>query len=146
MNCPDCSASINVGQQYCRACGKDLVASGTREIDRRFWGLSVMSLVFAGLLVSITGKMLDLRWLAFAGLYIMVAGMFGIVAFSMLRQTRRRKSVLVDTAGLEPVLPSNTTNKLELPVGHNDYISSVVEGTTDLLEAPVNDSRKSSLL
>lgn len=105
-----------------------------------------MSLVFAGLLVSITGKMLDLRWLAFAGLYIMVAGMFGIVAFSMLRQTRRRKSVLVDTAGLEPVLPSNTTNKLELPVGHNDYISSVVEGTTDLLEAPVNDSRKSSLL
>ena len=38
-----------------------------------------MSLVFAGLLVSITGKMLDLRWLAFAGLYIMVAGMFGII-------------------------------------------------------------------
>jgi hypothetical protein len=60
--------------------------------------------------------------------------MFSIAAVSLLRPARPRKRVA--PALVQPeMLKADTTNKL-LPVGENDFISSVIEGTTELLKIP----------
>jgi hypothetical protein len=100
-------------------------------------------LMFAGLLVSVTGDMLGLRWLAFTGLYIMIGGMFLVAAYGLMRQTLSRKRK-------QPPRPptverADTTNKL-LPIAANDdFILNVTEPTTERLKTTVprrTDSQK----
>jgi hypothetical protein len=76
----------------------------------------------------------------------MVFGMFIIAAYSVMWELRPRKRAL-NTANTPTPTPSiekaDTTSKL-LPVGDADYIPSVVENTTDLLEK-VDAARTKSL-
>lgn len=135
MNCPNCGTPSIADQQFCRACGESLMPGETRRsISPQFWGL-VMA--FAGILIAMSGKLIDLRWLIFSGVFISIAGMWTVVAIPLLRRSRPKKAR--DTSYLQPEsLPrADTTNKLSLPVGENDFVpSSVVEGTTELLKEP----------
>lgn len=100
-------------------------------------------MAFGGLLVALTGKMLELRWLTFTGVFIMIGGIFLVAAYSLLRQSRPRKRKATQPQQPEPALRADTTNKL-LPIGNNDFIPSVVEGTTDLLKTPASRDSASS--
>jgi predicted nucleic acid-binding Zn ribbon protein len=134
MICPKCGKSIESDQRFCRSCGEKLVAGRPNVV--RMAAMGALTLVFAGLMVSIFGKMFEMRWLAYIGLVVMMTGAFAIAAYSLFRETRPRKSTVVPTfqpiATLEKV---DTTNKL-LPLGDTEYIPSVVENTTELLKSP----------
>ena len=147
MNCPQCGSSVVAEQQFCRSCGTVLTAGTPRRFDRRLIGLVTLSLVFLGLLVSVTGGMLELRWLTFTGIFIMIAGMFSVAASTFLRATRPKNNIQ-NLRTLSKILPAtvekaDTTNKL-LPIGSNDFIPSVTEGTTDLLKVPAASDPLSS--
>lgn len=140
MRCPGCGEAIIEDQQYCRVCGAELNAGGTSNTARvRIAGLGVLALMFAGFSTVIFGKMLDVRWLTFLGMFVMITGIFIVPAYVLLVGTRPRKPALKQAAA--PIKPVSiekaaTTSKL-LPVTEADYIPSVVEDTTELLKTPV---------
>ena len=137
MNCPQCGKPIDATQRFCRECGTRLAGDVPNRV--RMGGMAVLSLIFVGLMVAIFGKMFEMKWLAYTGLAVMMTGAFLIAAYSMLRETRPRKPRPLASdpeARAISVEKADTTNKL-LPVGQANYIPSVVENTTDLLETPV---------
>ncbi len=140
MNCPNCGSETFASQQYCRSCGEDLIEDRPRVSRGQIKGLLFLTMGFGGIVLALAGKMLDLRWLTFTGVFIAIGGMFLIAAFSLLRQSlpRKRKRNTSPKAGVE-LEKAGTTNKL-LPIGENDFIPSVAEGTTDLLKTPVSSN------
>jgi hypothetical protein len=96
-------------------------------------------LTFAGIVAAIAGDMEGLRWLKFTGVFIAIAGMFSIVAGSLILEMRGEPKNLPQPATLEKAA---TTNKL-LPVGQNDFVPTVVEDTTELLQ-PVMQKQSQS--
>ena len=132
MNCPNCGLQTLTDQQFCRSCGESLVEDRRRPIPPQFWGL-VMA--FGGILIAMTGKLVDMRWLIFAGVFISVGGMFFIAALTSLRQSRPRKRKANQLQQPDFLTPADTTNKL-LPLGDTDFIPSVTEETTNLLKVP----------
>lgn len=135
MNCTNCGTPTLAEHEFCRSCGTPLSPHKPRGFRPQVWGFALLTLMFGGLMVAMTGKMLDLRWLTFTGVFICMGGMFLMAAFAMYRQSRPKKRrsqrstlpVSLDNAG--------TTNKL-LPLGENDFIPSVTESTTNLLATP----------
>jgi len=94
-------------------------------------------LIFGGLLIAMGGKMWAVKWVLFTGLVITFGGMFAIAAYGLMLQTRPRRSKPKPIVVPRPeVLRADTTNKL-LPIPDNDFIPSVVDDTTELLETPV---------
>jgi hypothetical protein len=91
---------------------------------------------FGGMTIALTGKMLEVRWLTFTGVFILMGGMFVVAALAMLRQSRPRRRRPPRTHESATLSTADTTNKL-LPIGDNDFLPSVTEGTTNLLETPV---------
>ena len=136
MNCPGCGSPTLADQPFCRSCGTGLMADEPRRFNPQVWGLITLMLVFGGLLMAMSGKLFDLRWLIFAGVFVMIGGMFFIAAFAWLRETRPRKRKAVLLPQTKSLEPADTTNKLQLPIGENDFIPSVVDATTNLLEIP----------
>ena len=137
MNCPKCGIQILSDQQFCRSCGADLTAGVRRGFRPQSFGLVALVMTSGGLLVSLAGAMVELRWLIFAGVFIMIGGMFLIAALSMLRQSRPRKGKPNPVQHQIDFEQADTTNKL-LPIGNNDFIPSVTEGTTELLKTPAH--------
>ena len=100
-------------------------------------------MAFGGIMIALAGKMLELSWLTFTGVFIAVGGMFLMAAFSMIRQPRPQRG----GANIPKTLPTarpeseperaGTTNKL-LPIGENDFLPSVIENTTELLTTPAS--------
>jgi predicted nucleic acid-binding Zn ribbon protein len=135
MHCPNCESQTLADQQFCRSCGESLIADEPRRsIPPQFWGL-VMA--FGGILLAMTGKLADLRWLLFAGVFLSIGGMFLIAALSMVLRSRPRKQKSIRQP--DSLSSADTTNKL-LPIGEFDFIPSVTENTTDLLKEPVKRS------
>jgi len=102
----------------------------------RFAGVGMLAVMFVGLLVAMTGKMFGTQWVTYLGVVLVISAMFVLAAFALLWETRprRRTSKPIHIPSPQPILEkADTTNKL-LPVGEVDYIPSVVENTTDLLE------------
>jgi hypothetical protein len=98
-----------------------------------------LAIMFGGLMVAMAGKMADVRWLTFTGIFAVLIGMFLMAAAGMMREygagkPRRRSTPPRPKAGMP--LPADTTNKL-LPVGETDFIPSVTEHTTNLLKVEV---------
>ncbi len=141
MNCPSCGSETFLNQQYCRSCGADLVEDRPRSIRPQIVGLLILTLTFGGLLLAMTGKLFDLRWMIFTGVFVMIGGMFCVAAAALLRQSLPRKRKRKTVEQPEPMLGADTTNKL-LPIGDNDFVPSVVEKTTDLLKTPASTSRE----
>ena len=89
---------------------------------------------FAGIILAIAGSMAGLRWLNFTGVFIAIAGMFSVVAGSLILQMRGPGRPQPKDVSQQPTLErADTTSKL-LPIGQNDFIPSVVEDTTELLQ------------
>lgn len=130
-------------QQFCRSCGISLIEKEKRSFNPRFWGLGVLMLIFTGLLIAVTGKMIGVRWLSFAGLFVMIIGMFFVAAFAMMREMRPRKSKTVPSQPMDSLPPAETTKKLS-PIGDFGYIPSVTEGTTNLLDEKVPATGKAN--
>ena len=137
MNCPACGKSIDEGQNFCRDCGAELIASRPSRV--RMAGVGVIAMMFIGLLVAMFGKMFEMKWLSYLGLVVMFTGAFIIAAYGFLRETRLRKRAKNRSDNFQiPTLSverADTTSKL-LPVGEDNFIPSVVENTTNLLETP----------
>lgn len=84
-------------------------------------------------MVAMTGKMVDLRWMTFTGVFICMGGMFLMAAFAMYRQTSPKKRRAGHAPERDPFIRGDTTNKL-LPIpATDDFVSSVTEATTNLL-------------
>lgn len=136
MNCPNCGSQTKADQHFCRECGASLAEGEKRSFNPRAWGLLILILLFGGLMITMTGKMLDLRWLAFTGFFIIIGSLFSAAALSLWRQTRPRKRKTVSSPQPESFERADTTNKL-FPLGANDdFIPSVTEPTTELLKTP----------
>src|SRR4051812_34555993 len=151
VNCPGCGASVEAGQYFCRACGAAVGSEVWPLIHPRTVMLTAVLLVFAGLIVAVTGGMVDLRWLKFTGVYIMLAGFLSLVAGNLILQriaetrtrwriaderTRRHRSSSPEHS--REIDRADTTNK-PLPVGENDFIPpTVVEHTTKHLKQPAS--------
>jgi predicted nucleic acid-binding Zn ribbon protein len=160
MNCPECGKPIRPDQNFCRECGKELLASSPSRTQAA--GVGVLAMIFVGLLVAIFGKMFEMKWLAYLGLVILFTGAFIIAAYGLMRETRprRRKSAhqtknatqyqpensaqleseRADMTTPQSIEKADTTNKL-LPPTDPDYIPSVVEDTTHLLKTPAKRPR-----
>lgn len=110
------------------------MADERRTIPPQFWGLAM---AFGGILLALAGKMADLSWLVFAGVFISIGGMFMIAAIPLLRRSGPPKRKAATSQQPESLTPAVTTNKL-LPIGENDFIPSVTERTTELLKQPAN--------
>ena len=135
MNCPNCGKETFADQQYCRSCGTGLANDGRRSFNPQAWGLFALMLIFGGLLIAMGAKIWAVKWLMFTGLVITFGGMFCIAAFGLLRQTQPRKRKPIPAPAQDEIMRADTTNKL-LPIGENDFIPSIVDGTTELLETP----------
>ncbi len=139
MNCPNCSSHISPDQQYCRACGIDLVGDRPAPVNRRVvWGLVMM---FGGIIIALASKaLLNQDVITLVGVLISIAGMFVIAAYPILfpkQSTRRDVRHPTPNAALAP---AETTNKLP-PMSDIDFVPSVTEKTTDLLRRPNSDRR-----
>lgn len=134
MNCPKCGSPTFAEQQFCRSCGATLIEAERRMIPPQFWGLAM---AFGGILIALSGKMADLRWLVFAGVFISIAGMFLIAAIPLLRRSAPRKNRAAASQQPHFLTPTGITNKM-LPLGQNDFISSVTDRTTELLKQPAS--------
>jgi hypothetical protein len=140
MHCPNCGKETFADQQFCRSCGTGLTDDARRPFNPQAWGLFALMLIFGGLLVAMGGKIWAVKWVIFTGLVIMFGGVFCIAAYGLLRQSTQRKSNAKRKTSLAPpqqseLVPADTTNKL-LPIGDNDFIPSVVDNTTELLQTP----------
>lgn len=139
MYCPNCGAPTSSNQRYCRLCGAGLTVDGSTPFNLRAWALLALTLMFAGLLIAMGGKIWAVKWVIFTGLLVMFAGIFGIAAFSILRQTRPRRSLPASPSAKEvETLRADTTNKLP-PLDPDSFIPSVVDDTTELLKTPSRD-------
>jgi hypothetical protein len=63
VHCSDCGASIGADQQFCRSCGSALTADALPLMLPQTVTLISVLLVFLGVLVGVTGGMVELRWL-----------------------------------------------------------------------------------
>ena len=136
MNCPNCGSDLNSDHRFCRFCGESLSADFRRPIPPVFWGLVI---AFGGIMIAMGGKIIDLRWMLFAGVFLAITGMFFIPASSILRRSRRRKRKVTIPARTPPIQAVETTNKLH-PMPSIDHFSSVTESTTELLKMPAEFS------
>lgn len=144
MKCSNCGTSTVADQQFCRSCGSSLGADEPRRFrPPNTLGLVALILLFCGLLTSLTGKMIEVRWVMFAGAFLMVGGMFAMMVFAYIWDTRPRKKRTARTIQMPTSLPAaDTTNKLKLPGGTTDFIPSATERTTNLLETPVSSNAR----
>lgn len=142
MNCPTCGTPIEIDQQFCRTCGTGLVDDTPRRVRPQMVMLIALLVIFGGIMAALGGDMAGVRWLKFTGVIIAIAGMFSMVASSLILEMLSPKpSQVKRTHAPVSVERAGTTNKL-LPVGENNFAASVVEDTTELLKAPQPVKRK----
>jgi len=157
MNCPACGLQTLPEQKFCRTCGKSLgpdtrpdslQKSDVREnsllheqekartANWMLWGFVVM---FIGVAIGVVGKKLlhdDL--VGTIGILISLAGMFATV-YPHLSQSSRRRTRPTPSSDPEPLIQSLPTK--ELVENKIEYIPSVTERTTNLLDTPISASR-----
>lgn len=97
----------------------------------------MLLLAIVGVMIAMGGKFLDERWVIFTGVFIMMSGVFIVAVYALMRQLRPRKPKALQPPRPATVERADTTNKL-LPISANDdFIPSVTEPTTKMLETPV---------
>ena len=134
MSCPTCGTSIDQDQQFCRTCGTALADEHPRGIRPQIVMLIIFAVIFLGIIAGISGDMAGLKWLKFTGVFISIAGMFSMAGASIIMSMPKTERVKRGKADQPRSLErADTTNKL-LPIGDDDFIPSVVENTTELLQ------------
>ena|SRR6185295_18226385 len=153
MNCPTCGIETPADQKFCRSCGTSLRMTTQRlvepavisDLDRAsvvlqkvekprasnwlLWGFICM---FVGVAIGVVGKkLLHDDIVTTVGILISLLGMF-LTVFPYLSRVPRREYDSSLTAQPESLTQSRP--KKHLVESHTQYIPSVIERTTDLLE------------
>jgi predicted nucleic acid-binding Zn ribbon protein len=135
MNCPNCGSQTFADQQFCRSCGAGLAEGEKRSFNPQILGPLMLLLAIVGVMLAMSGKLFDQRWLTFTGVFIMMSGVLIVAVYALMRQLRPRKRKPASPPQPAAIERADTTNKL-LPVGDNDFIPAVTEATTNLLKTP----------
>ena len=134
MNCSSCGGSVEPDQQFCRSCGSLLLDDQPRRVRPQIVMLIIFAVIFLGVVAGMSGDMAGLKWLKFTGVFIALAGMFSMAGASILMSMPKAARPKPQKGLQPPTLErADTTNKL-LPIGENDFIGSVTENTTELLQ------------
>jgi hypothetical protein len=153
MVCPSCGLQPLHGQKFCRACGANLQVttqplgepsrltdsqhSTTIESNRKAhrsnnYVLSGFAAMFIGAVIGVVGKKLLYQdIITVLGVIISLLGMFLIVYPYLLPSRPRRHVPEPRSPPADPAAPLRS-----LEPGNTEYISSITERTTDLLETP----------
>jgi hypothetical protein len=154
MNCPKCGLQPLADQKFCRSCGASLQiitqpladSAPAADLERTqaiilkdekrgasrlvLWGLIIM---FIGVAIGITGKMLiHEEIVTFTGALLSLAGMF-LLVYPYLSPSPRQK--YDSSASSQPGVLTQAPPTKYLPQTSNiEFVSSITERTTDLLE------------
>lgn len=147
MTCPKCGRQILVQQKFCRFCGaslrmttqplaeldpiSDLQRPPARSNTFVLWGFVMM---FIGVALGVVGKkLLHEDIVTVAGVLISLLGMF-LAVYPLIFPPRRKKN---DSApASQPQISTSRAEEYLPPGGSLEYVSSITERTTDLLENP----------
>jgi len=154
MNCPKCGLQPLPDQKFCRSCGSNLqiitqplaelttvshrastpsiVSNGEqrRANNLPLWGFIIM---FIGVAIGVIGKMLlHQDTVTVVGVLFSLLGMF-LTAYPYLSPAPRQKRDSIASSQQEVLTRSQPTTYLP-PESSNEYVPSITEGTTDLLE------------
>lgn len=156
MICPTCGSPTLPEQKFCRACGaglqmttQPLVESaavtnltttppnvreheGQRQSGMMLWGFILM---FIGVAIGVIGKkLLHEEIVTVIGILLSLLGMF-LTAYPYLAPSPRRKPI--NGPRSQPIVLTPSQPPRRLAQGNNaEYLPSVTEATTDLLERP----------
>ena len=154
MNCPKCGLQVLPDQKFCRSCGDSLqmitqplaehapvshLASTPAIIlkDQRqrahglgLWGLIIM---FIGVAIAVVGEMLmHEEMITVVGVLVSLLGMF-LTVYPYLSPSPRQKGDSIPASQPEVLTRSQPTRYLP-PESSIEYVPSITERTTDLLE------------
>jgi hypothetical protein len=138
-HCLNCGERIVEKQQFCRACGAELVVeSGKRGFEPRTLILIGLLSMFAGILVVLFGGFLGSNTIAFIGgvLALLSLGVMATGGFLSERPRRNRTAeaqpthVEIEQPALEK---GDTTNRLPPRSADDHFPASVTEQTTTKL-------------
>src|SRR5687768_7721805 len=90
MNCPQCGSSTVADQLYCRSCGNALSTIPSCGINLNNRGALALIMLLSGVFAAMSGKMFDLKWLIFAGIFVMLAGAYLLAVFAFRYDARAR--------------------------------------------------------
>jgi hypothetical protein len=157
MNCPACGLQSLPDQKFCRTCGKSLRAVSRPDSIQKsevrensllheqekartpYWMLWGFIITFIGVAIGVVGKkLLHVDLVTTVGILISLAGMFATV-YPQLSQPTRRRPRPTPSSDPEPLIQSLPTK--ELVENKIEYIPSVTERTTNLLDTPTSASR-----
>ena len=160
MTCPECGLETLPEQRFCRSCGASLLMTtqplahpAATELPRTqasilthdnqrtnrlvLWGFIIM---FVGAGIGVIGKKLiheDL--VTVVGVLVSLAGMF-LTVYPFLSPSRAKPD---SSRSAEPEVLTETQPPKILPHESNtDYVPSITERTTDLLEDPATTRPK----
>ena len=158
MTCPKCGLQALADQKFCRSCGTSLrmttqplatldaisdlestpAVSSKSKAQRSntfvLWGFAMM---FIGVAIGVVGKkLLHEDIVTVVGVLISLLGMF-LTVYPFISPTPREQNN--STPSSQPEIPTPSRSKEYLTPGDNiEYVSSITESTTDLLENPVS--------
>lgn len=148
MNCPKCGLQAQPDQKFCRVCGTSLQittqpladlgrrpAVSAHDEKQRVNKLTLLGFIimFIGVAVGLTGKkLLHEEMLVVMGVLLTVVGMF-LTAYSNVSPASRQK--FDSSPSSDPKVLSPATTDKYLPQERNiEYVPSITERTTNLLE------------
>ena len=154
MNCPKCDLQTLPDQKFCRSCGASLqmntrplakyatvsdlertpaiTSKGEQQRTNRLtpWGFIIM---FIGVAIGIIGKMLmHQEMVTVVGVLVSLVGMF-LTVYPYLSPSPRQKGDSIPASQPEVLTRSQPTRYLP-PESSIEYVPSITERTTDLLE------------
>lgn len=152
MTCHKCGTGTLPDQKFCRSCGARLrivteplpneapashrkaATVSEDEIDRRnrfvIWGFIIM---FVGAAIGVIGKkLMHEEILTVVGILISLAGMLSICLPYLWTSSRQYAR---STSSSDRELQRQSQPVDQLTEGHTEYVPSITERTTDLLES-----------
>lgn len=141
MNCPACGSHTTDDQKFCRLCGATLETAGNSGTNSRLRLFRIgLATMFLSLTVALTGAMLlHIDIVIYGGLVGMILGIF-LIGYAAVGPSRSAKRTARPTQ--PDALPKAETTRKLAPMNEMDFVPSVTERTTSLLETHVANPNK----